>query len=209
MGAQLRVTVWQHASDRDPAVNRAALATLELPPGTDLLVAPEAFARDFGEPGSPLAPYAEPLDGPFVGALRSFTERTGAAVVATTDGRVLAAAGHLPDVEDVTTLDCFDRSGRLLVESEPVGLREEVGPADARRAFVRVVAGSSELGILGAFSPGPALGATDVHLLERAYQGDLMEAVKAIYPLLEGHFAFVVIHRDHPDGFILAAVFLN
>ena len=30
------------------------------------MVLPEAFARDFGEPGSDLAPYAEPLDGPFV-----------------------------------------------------------------------------------------------------------------------------------------------
>src|SRR5512142_3258189 len=41
-----------------------------------------------------------------------------------------------------------------------------------------------------------------VHLLERAYQGDLAEAVDAVYPLLEGHFAFVVIHRDHPDELV-------
>ncbi|RNL81396.1 carbon-nitrogen hydrolase family protein [Nocardioides marmorisolisilvae] len=82
MGAQVRVTVWQHASDLDPAVNQDALAGLELPAGTDLLVLPEAFARDFGEPGSPLAPIAEPLDGPFVSAARAKTEATGAAVVA-------------------------------------------------------------------------------------------------------------------------------
>ncbi|MFL6159227.1 MAG: nitrilase-related carbon-nitrogen hydrolase, partial [Marmoricola sp.] len=82
MGAQLRVTIWQHASDLDPAVNRDALAELELPGGTDLLVLPEAFARDFGEPGSPLAQVAEPLDGPFVAAARAKTEATGAAVVA-------------------------------------------------------------------------------------------------------------------------------
>ena len=82
MGAQLRVTVWQHASDLDPEVNRAALAALPVPEGTDLLVAPEAFARDFGEPGSPLAPYAEPLDGPFVTTVKEAGERTGAAVVA-------------------------------------------------------------------------------------------------------------------------------
>src|SRR3954447_6309774 len=36
------------------------------------------------------------------------------------------------------------------------------------------------------------------HLVEREYQGDLAAAVGAVYPLLEGHFAFVVIHRDHP-----------
>jgi glutamine---fructose-6-phosphate transaminase (isomerizing) len=38
-----------------------------------------------------------------------------------------------------------------------------------------------------------------VHLIERHYEGDLTEAVRAVCPLLEGHFAFVVIHHDHPD----------
>jgi glucosamine--fructose-6-phosphate aminotransferase (isomerizing) len=37
------------------------------------------------------------------------------------------------------------------------------------------------------------------HLVERHYDGDLLEAVKAAYRELEGHFAFVVVHRDHPD----------
>ena len=36
------------------------------------------------------------------------------------------------------------------------------------------------------------------HVIERHYQGDLIEAVKAAYTELEGHFAFVVIHHDHP-----------
>jgi glutamine---fructose-6-phosphate transaminase (isomerizing) len=38
-----------------------------------------------------------------------------------------------------------------------------------------------------------------VHLIERHYTGDLVEAVRGAYAELEGHFAFVVIHRDHPD----------
>jgi len=38
-----------------------------------------------------------------------------------------------------------------------------------------------------------------VHLIEHAYDGDLLEAVRAVYRQLEGHFAFVVIHHDHPD----------
>jgi glucosamine--fructose-6-phosphate aminotransferase (isomerizing) len=38
-----------------------------------------------------------------------------------------------------------------------------------------------------------------VHLIESNYQGDLIEAVRATYAQLEGHFAFVVIHHDHPD----------
>ena len=37
------------------------------------------------------------------------------------------------------------------------------------------------------------------HLVERAYGGDLVAAVQRVYGELEGHFAFVVIHRDHPD----------
>ena len=38
-----------------------------------------------------------------------------------------------------------------------------------------------------------------VHLIEHDYEGDLLEAVRAVYRQLEGHFAFVVIHHDHPD----------
>ncbi|QIM21572.1 PucR family transcriptional regulator [Phycicoccus sp. HDW14] len=92
----------------------------------------------------------------------------GAAAVTTTDGRLVASAGALEDLPDVTALPCFDRTGRLLVEDEPVGWRDPAGPADPTRALVRIVAGSSELGVLGAFSPGPALSPTDVHVLERA-----------------------------------------
>jgi len=43
-----------------------------------------------------------------------------------------------------------------------------------------------------------------VHLVERHYRGDLLEAVRAAYPELEGHFAFVVVHRDHP-GLLVGA----
>ena len=38
-----------------------------------------------------------------------------------------------------------------------------------------------------------------VHLIERHYAGDLVEAVTKAYAELEGHFAFVVTHREHPD----------
>jgi purine catabolism regulator len=91
----------------------------------------------------------------------------GAAVVTTTDGRVLAIAGAEAEVERTRALDCFDRTGRLLVESEPVGPRDPGSPG-SNRAFVKIVAGSSDHGLLGAFSPERPLTAADVHLLERA-----------------------------------------
>jgi glucosamine--fructose-6-phosphate aminotransferase (isomerizing) len=37
------------------------------------------------------------------------------------------------------------------------------------------------------------------HLIERHYKGDLVAAVSKAYSELDGHFAFVVIHREHPD----------
>jgi glutamine---fructose-6-phosphate transaminase (isomerizing) len=37
------------------------------------------------------------------------------------------------------------------------------------------------------------------HLVERHYDGDLVAAVCDAYRDLEGHYAFVVIHHDHPD----------
>ena len=43
-----------------------------------------------------------------------------------------------------------------------------------------------------------------VHLIERHYEDDLVEAVCAAYRELEGHFAFVVIHHDHP-GLLVGA----
>jgi glutamine---fructose-6-phosphate transaminase (isomerizing) len=41
-----------------------------------------------------------------------------------------------------------------------------------------------------------------VHLIERHYEGDLLEAVRSAYRELEGHFAFVVIHHDHPEELV-------
>jgi len=40
------------------------------------------------------------------------------------------------------------------------------------------------------------------HLVERHYSGDLTEAVRSAYKELEGHFAFVVIHADHPGELV-------
>ena len=64
------------------------------------------------------------LRPPVRGARRHL--RRGRRMVTTPDGRVLASAGGLEQVED---LGCFDGSGRFIVEAEPVG------PARRRTGF--------------------------------------------------------------------------
>ncbi|HEX3686901.1 MAG TPA: glutamine--fructose-6-phosphate transaminase (isomerizing) [Gaiellaceae bacterium] len=41
-----------------------------------------------------------------------------------------------------------------------------------------------------------------VHLVERHYDGDLLEATRLAYRELEGHYAFVVVHHDHPEELV-------
>jgi purine catabolism regulator len=91
----------------------------------------------------------------------------GAAMVTSTDGRVLASDGPDGEVEAALSLDCFDASGRFLVEFEPVGTRSG-DDIRARRAVVPIVAGSLDHGRLVAFSANRLLTGDDVHILERA-----------------------------------------
>lgn len=77
----LDVAVVQAASALDPAANRAALVDL-VPEGTDLVVLPEAFARDFGPAGSDVSEDAEATDGPFARALDQVAGQRGTTVVA-------------------------------------------------------------------------------------------------------------------------------
>jgi predicted amidohydrolase len=78
----VHVVLVQTAADLDPAINRSRLAEL-IPDGTaDLVVFPEAYARDFGPPGSPVAAFAEPLDGPFVSEVERLAALRSTTVVA-------------------------------------------------------------------------------------------------------------------------------
>src|SRR3954470_13439603 len=77
----LSVTVVQEASGLDPAANRARLHEL-VPSDSDLVVLPEAFARDFGEAGSDLSPFAEPLGGAFATELAAVAAERNTTVVA-------------------------------------------------------------------------------------------------------------------------------
>jgi len=77
----LRVALLQQASDLDPVVNLSRLADL-VPAGADLVVLPEAFARDFGPPGSDVSAFAEPVDGPFETEVDKVAAERGTTVVA-------------------------------------------------------------------------------------------------------------------------------
>jgi len=78
---ELRVSVVQQASGLDPEGNRERLRDL-VPADRDLVVLPEAFARDFGEAGSDVSAFAEPLDGPFATELATVADKQGTTVVA-------------------------------------------------------------------------------------------------------------------------------
>jgi deaminated glutathione amidase len=80
-GTVMRVAVVQQASDLDPETNRARLDELA-PADADLVVFPEAFARDFGEAGSDISAYAEATDGPFATEVARVAEVRGTTVVA-------------------------------------------------------------------------------------------------------------------------------
>ena len=77
----LRIALVQEAGDLDPDVNRSRLADL-VPDDADLVVLPEAFARDFGSPGDDVSAFAEEVGGPFDTELTRVAEQHGTTVVA-------------------------------------------------------------------------------------------------------------------------------
>ncbi|HXH80178.1 carbon-nitrogen hydrolase family protein [Nocardioides sp.] len=80
--SQLRLRLVQWESDLDPVANRERLASLTSDGQPDLVVLPEAFARDFGPPDHSLAPYAEALTGPFAQAVEGAAVRMDTTIVA-------------------------------------------------------------------------------------------------------------------------------
>ena len=79
--SSLHVALVQEAAGLEPGPNRALLAE-RTPDGTDLVVFPEAFARDFGEAGADVSRYAEPLDGPFATEVKRVAAERATTVVA-------------------------------------------------------------------------------------------------------------------------------
>ncbi len=77
----LRIALVQEAADLDPTANRSRVEALT-PADADLVVLPEAFARDFGPAGSDVGPYAEPVDGPFGREVERVARSRGTTLVA-------------------------------------------------------------------------------------------------------------------------------
>ncbi len=101
---------------------------------------------------------------------RGLLSRIGdAAVITTADGRVLTEEGA-DRLETESThlweLECFDSTGRFLVENEPTRIPRR-GGSDAHWLSVAVRGGTHDIGRLVLFC-GRALSAEDAHLAEQA-----------------------------------------
>jgi len=77
----LTLALVQEAAGLEPADNRALIDRLA-PEGPQLVVFPEAFARDFGRAGSDVSPFAESVDGPFGTELARVAQERGSTLVA-------------------------------------------------------------------------------------------------------------------------------
>jgi predicted amidohydrolase len=123
----MKVVLVQEASSLDPADNRRRLPEV-VPSGADLVVLPEAWQRYFGEPGSDLTPYAEPLDGPFVTEVERVARERDTTVVAgmfeQTDGLpfntvVVRGGAHL-DYRKIHMYDSFGYQESKVLAPGPV-----------------------------------------------------------------------------------------
>jgi predicted amidohydrolase len=123
----MQVVLVQERSTLDPVENRGRLADL-VPAGADIVVLPEAFARDFGEPGSDLTSFAEPLDGPFVAEVERVAGLRGTTVVAgmfEQTGRtpyntvVVRGAAHV-DYRKIHLYDSFGYRESDVLEAGPI-----------------------------------------------------------------------------------------
>ena len=125
----MSVAVVQEASGLDPADNRARLARLT-PEGVDLTVFPEAFARDFGEAGSDVSAFAEPVDGPFAAEL----DRVAA------ERRTTLVAGMFETSDDpARPFNTLVLRGRARAEYRKIHLYDSFGYRESDRLTAGVV----------------------------------------------------------------------
>ena len=135
----MRVAVVQFRSGADKADNLSRLRALvrrAAGDGAELIVAPEASMHEFGVPDEPLAPVAEPLDGPFVSGL---AEEAGA-------GGVTILAGMFESVDGdparaYNTVVAMGPDGSLLGRYRKLHLFDALGWMESKQ----LVPGDGEL----------------------------------------------------------------
>lgn len=158
MGATTtKIAVMQFAAGPDKADNLVTIRRLfddlrALPSVTDdsppgLVVLPEAAMREFGPPGDPLAPHAEPLDGPFVQELARLAKDHRTAVVA-------GVFEQSSDARVYNTLVTLDPSGELVATYRKVHLYD----AFSYQESDRLIAGDEEPPVLTDLLPGFTVG---------------------------------------------------
>ncbi|GAA1710898.1 carbon-nitrogen hydrolase family protein [Isoptericola hypogeus] len=143
----MRVTVGQLAISADHAANREAVADAFVSAarvGADLLVLPE-YASGY-EPRGVGVEHAEPLDGPFVSALRAHAARYRVAVVAGTTLPATGAPAPVPGEAAMTgQIPAVTGAVRTVTGSLPAAV------AAAGRASNAVIAVDADGGLVGAY----------------------------------------------------------
>jgi len=120
----VHVVLVQTTSELDPEANRVRLDALTPHADADLVVFPEAFARDFGQPGTTLAAFAEPLDGPFA---------TEVARVAADRGSTLVAGMFEPSADPERPFNTLVIRGRVDTAYRKIHLYDSFGYRESDR----------------------------------------------------------------------------
>jgi predicted amidohydrolase len=130
-GTIMRIAIAQFTANLDPGVNREEIRKLTADAasgGAELVVFPEAAARDFGPPGEPLAPFGEPLDGPFAGTLAQLARKHRMVVVAGMLESVHGSSTHVYD-----TVIAVGPHGELLGSYRKLHLFDAFGHHESSR----------------------------------------------------------------------------
>lgn len=129
--AAMQVAVVQYAASDDKPANLDRLSSLvrqAATAGADLVVAPEAAMHGFGAADTPLAPVAEPVDGPWVSGLADVARGAGVAVVA---GMFESVAGEV--TRAYNTVVALSADGSLIGRYRKQHLFDALGWVESAR----------------------------------------------------------------------------